>query len=239
VVGATLTLLVGCSGGVAPGPGLPTFPNSTGPLSSGAADVHDVGVVPDDCARVLPTSELVAVLGLPLNSVAVRTTVGVPTPSVGRVERIDCAYSGTPVSGRDSGKALLAVNAAAYDTPADARAQWRFNASAEDGAHRDLPVGTASGVLVERAGEALLTVLYGSGTVSLTLPARPLPGGKTPDVMLVDLARRVLPTMAGAAPPITAPPITTAPMTTAPFAPTNIPPTAVPPSGPVRAAGAT
>ncbi len=186
-------------------------------------------MLPDDCARVLPASELVAVLGLPLDSVAVRTTVGVPTPSVGRVERIDCAYSGTPVSGRDSGKALLAVNAAAYDTPADARAQWRLNASTEDGAHRDLPVGTASGVLVERAGEALLTVLYGSGTVTLTLPARPLPGGKTPDVMLVDLARRVLPTMAGAAPPVT----------TAPFAPASVPPAAVPPSGPVRAAGAT
>jgi hypothetical protein len=62
-------------------------------------------------------------------------------------------------------------------------------------------------VLVERPGETLLAVQYGSGTITLVLPERPLPAGSTPASMLVDLARRVLPTMAGAAPaPSPAPP---------------------------------
>ncbi len=224
MIGASLVLLAGCSGGAAPGPSLPTFPGSGGASSTATSAVHDVGVVPDDCSRVLPVGELVAVLGMPLDSVVVRTTIGVPAPSVGRVERIDCAYSGTAASGRDSGKPVLGVNAAAYTDAAAARAQWKLNAAAEDGAQREVAVGAASGVLVERPGEALLTVQYGSGTVTLRLPARPLPGGATPAVMLVDIARRVLPTMAGAAPPVTAP-----------FTPSPSPTST---SGPVRAAGA-
>jgi len=51
---------------------------------------------------------------------------------------------------------------------------------------------------------------YGSGTVSLLLPNRPLPPGSTPAAMLIDLARRVLPTMAGVAPSPTAAPTTSA-----------------------------
>jgi hypothetical protein len=225
MIGAALAVLAGCSGASAPGPNLPTFPSSGVAASTGSAAVHDVGVVPDDCSRVLAVGELVAVLGLPLDSIVVRTTIGVPAPSVERLERIDCVYSGTPASGRDRGKPLLAVNAAAYATPAAASAQWKLNAAAEDGAHRTLPVGIASGVLVERPGVTLLTVLYGSGTITLTLPARPLPGGSTPAVMLVDLARRVLPTMAAAAPPA-------APVTSA------RPSSPAPSPGPMRAAGA-
>lgn len=184
-----------------PGPGLPTFPGSAGGASSAAASAAaDAGVVPDDCTRILPVDQLVAVLGLPLNSIVVRTTVGVPAPGVGRVERMDCAYTGTAPAGPDSGKRLLAINAAAYTTPAAARAQWMLNTAGEDGARRDAPVGSASGVLVERPGESLLAVQYGSGTVTLVLPDQPLPAGSTPAGMLVDLARRVLPAMAGAAP---------------------------------------
>ncbi len=234
MIGAALAMLAGCSGSVAPGPSLPTFPSSDIAASTAAGGAHDVGVVPDDCSRVLPVGELVAVLGLPLDSVVVRTTIGLPAPSVDRVERIDCAYSGTPASGPDRGKVLLAINAAAYATPAAADTQWKLNATAEDGAHRALPVGTASGVLVERPGTTLLTVLYGSGTITLTLPARPLPGGSTSGAMLVDLARRVLPTMARAAPPVASASSTIAPITSS-----VAPPPAAPSLDPVRASGAT
>jgi hypothetical protein len=207
-IGAIFALLAGCSSAAAPGPGLPTFPGPEGGSASAAASrAADVGVVPDDCARILPADQLVAVLGLPLNSIVVRTTVGVPAPTVGRVERMDCAYTGTAPAGSESGRRLLAINAAAYTTVAAARAQWTLNTAGEDGVHRDEPVGSASGVLVERPGETLLAVQYGSGTVTLVLPDRPLPAGSTPASMLVDLARRVLPTMAGAAPaPSSAPP---------------------------------
>jgi hypothetical protein len=206
-IGAIFALLAGCSSAAVPGPSLPTFPGSDGGSSATASVAADAGVVPDDCARILPADQLVAVLGLPLNSIVVRTTVGVPAPTVGRVERMDCAYTGTAPAGSEGGKRLLAINAAAYTTSAAARAQWMLNTAGEDGVHRDEPVGSASGVLVERPGETLLAVQYGSGTVTLVLPDRPLPAGSTPASMLVDLARRVLPTMAGAAPaPSPAPP---------------------------------
>jgi hypothetical protein len=200
LIGAILTLLVGCSAAPEPGPSLPTFPASdAASASAAAATVADSGVVPDDCARILPVDQVVAVFGLPLNSVMVRTTVGVPAPSVGRVERMDCAYTGT-APGPDSGRRILAINAAAYTSQAAAHAQWMLNTSGEDGVHREQPVGSAAGMLVERPGETLLAVQYGSGTVTLVLPDRPLPAASTPAAMLVDLARRVLPTMAGAAP---------------------------------------
>jgi hypothetical protein len=201
LIGAILTLLVGCSAAPEPGPSLPTFPASDGAsASAAAATVADSGVVPDDCARILPVDQVVAVFGLPLNSVMVRTTVGVPAPSVGRVERMDCAYTGTAPGGPDSGRRILAINAAAYTSQDAAHAQWMLNTAGEDGVHREQPVGSAAGMLVERPGETLLAVQYGSGTVTLVLPDRPLPAASTPAAMLVDLARRVLPTMAGAAP---------------------------------------
>lgn len=210
LLGCALALLAGCTNAAAPGPSLPTFPASgPGSASAAASTVHDAGVVPDDCSRILPVGELVAVLGMPLDSAVVRTVVGVPAPSVGRTERMDCTYSGTAAAGPDSGKRLLAINAAAYTTPAAARAQWKLNTAGEDGVHRDQPVGSAPGVLVERPGEKLLAVLYGSGTVTIVLPDRPLPPGRAPDAMLVDLARRVLPTMAAAAPPASAAPTPT------------------------------
>jgi hypothetical protein len=205
VIGAALAFLTSCSGAPVPEPSLPTFAESSGLSSSAAASAaQDAGVVPDDCSRILPVPELVAVFGMPLDSIVVKTTVGVPAPSVGRVERMDCTYSGTAAAGPDSGKRVLAINAAAYTTPAAAHAQWVLNTAGEDGVHRDAPVGTAPGVLVERAGETLLAVQYGSGTVTILLPNRPLPPGSTTAAMLVDLARRVLPTMAGVAPSPTA-----------------------------------
>jgi hypothetical protein len=205
VIGASLLLLTGCAGAPVPGTSLPTFAESNASSASAVASAaRDAGVVPDDCARILPVGELVAVFGMPLDSVVVRTTVGVPAPSVGRLERMDCAYSGTAAAGPNSGKRLLAINAAAYTTPAAARAQWELNTDGEDGVHHDAPVGSASGVLIERPEEVVLAVQYGSGTVTIVLPNRPLPPGSTAAATLVDLARRVLPTMPGVAPPPTA-----------------------------------
>jgi len=200
LIGAILTLLVGCSGAPVPGPSLPTFPAAHDPSSAAAAVRSDAGVVPDDCTRILPVDQLVAVLGLPLNSLVVRTTVGVPAPSVGRLERMDCAYTGTAPSGPDSGRRVLAINAAAYTSPAAAHEQWVRNTASEEGAHRPQPVGSATGELVERPGETLLAVQYGSGTVTLVLPDRPLPPASNAAATLVDLARRVLATMPGVAP---------------------------------------
>ncbi len=198
-----------CAGGPpVDGPSLPTFPSAVGTSAAPSPGVVDRGVVPDDCSRLLPVTDLGALLGLPLDTVAVRTTVGVPSPSVGRTERLDCAYTGT-AGGPAVGRPLLGVNAAAYADAAAAADHWRLNAGAEEGTRRSLPIGAASAILIERGGEAVLTVLYGSGTLTFTLPSRPLPRNRPPGDVLVDLALRVLPTVAGAAPkaaPVPSPP---------------------------------
>lgn len=193
-------LVTSCASGAAiDRPSLPTFPAAAGTSASASPGAADQGSVPDDCSRLLPAADLGALLGLPLDTVAVRTTVGVPSPSVGRTERLDCAYTGTP-GGPAVGRPLLGVNAAAYSGAAAAADHWKLNADAEDGTRRQLPIGTAKAILIERGGETLLTVLYGSGTLTLTLPERPLPGNRAPGDVLVDLALRVLPTIAGTAP---------------------------------------
>lgn len=194
VVVAVVVMSAACSGAEAvTGPALPTFPAA--PTSAVAGTAVDEGLLPDQCARILPVADLGALLGMPLDTVAVRTTIGVPAPSVGRVERIDCEYGGTA-----GGGTLLDVNAAAYTDAAAARKQWRTNAAVEDGDRRELPVGAASAVLVERPREAVLLVAYGSGTLTVVLPGGPPPAGTSREALLVDLAQRLLPALAVIAP---------------------------------------
>lgn len=212
VVGvAVLCLVVALGtacGGETPEPtSLPTFPTSAGGAGQPTGPGSVEGDVPDDCARILKESDLGALLGLPLDSVAVRSTLGVPQPAVGRTERIACRYTGTP-GGPARGRTLLDLNVSAYSDPAAAAAQWRVNADAEDGERSEFPIGSATAVLVERPKEAVLAVAYHVSNLSFVLPEGPLPGGRTPRDALVDLALRVLPTVVQApeAPPPTTPP---------------------------------
>ncbi|MEJ3655321.1 hypothetical protein WEH80_20340 [Actinomycetes bacterium KLBMP 9759] len=189
-----LLLSAACGGQGEPGPALPTFPSSSTP--GAAANAPDDGLVPDDCTRVFTANDMGALFGLPLESVDVKTTVGVPAPSVGRTERLECAYTGRPKS---PAKGLLVkINLAAYSDPAAAEKQWGINTAAEDGDHRRQPIGAANSELIERREESILAVVHGAGTLTLTLPERPLPGGKSRPDVLFDLALRALPTLAEA-----------------------------------------
>jgi len=186
------------------GPSLPTFPAAHPTSAAAAPGAPQDGAIPNDCVRLLTVADLGALLGLPLDSVAVRSTVGVPAPSVGRTERLDCSYTGT-AGGPVRGRTLLSLSAASYASPGAASAQWKLNAAAEDGTRRELPIGAASAVLVERGGEAVLTVVYGSGTLTFTLPDGPLPGNRARADVLVDLALRVLPGIAATASVVASP----------------------------------
>jgi hypothetical protein len=181
---------------------VPTFPATPNAPASGGAGPVDEGLLPDDCTRVLAGNDLGALFGLPLDSVAVHTTLGVPAPAVGRTERLACSY--TRAGGAHD--ALLDLNVGAY-TDADAAAkQWRTNADVEDGAHRDVALGGAHGVLVERPQEVVLMVANGAETLTFVMPERirirDLSAGDT----LVDLALRVLPAVSAAASPAPTPP---------------------------------
>jgi hypothetical protein len=217
VILAALGLVVAASSCGAPAADptvLPTFSAETSAADATTGAGVDEGAIPNDCERVLGVAHLNALLGLPLETVTVRSTLGVPEPSVGRTERLACRYS-TRAPGPARGR-LLDLNAASYSSPEAAEAQWRRNADIESGVHTDIAIGSAGAVLVERGGEALLSVVYGPATLTLILPDQPLPGGRPRAEALVDLALRVLPAVTPRTPPAPPAPAPTPPAVTAP-----------------------
>jgi hypothetical protein len=201
LVATLLATVVACGSPAVEPTTVPTFPETTEKRVASDASAPAYGAVPDNCDVLLTASDLEALLGLPLHSVTVRTTIHVPQPSVGRTERITCVYSGTADPVR--GDVLLDLDASAYSDADAATEQWRVNANAQDGDHRRIPIGSASAVLVERRGESVLLVVNEASNLTVLLPDRPLPGNRSRAEALVDLALRVLPALAtgGAATP--------------------------------------
>ena len=192
--GVLLVLLTGACG-IASGETdrlpVPTFDESTTNAAADPGAPVATGL-PADCTRILTPEDLAALFGLPLGSVAVRTTIGAGAPSVGRTERTTCSYTGT---GRERGT-LLAMVAGRYTDAGAAASHWRINVDAEDGEARDLPIGAAPGVLVERPGEAVLLVVNEADTLTLVLPDDVRVGDRSSADLLADLAQRVLPRLA-------------------------------------------
>jgi hypothetical protein len=165
---------------------LPTFAASSPSVTSQAGP--DQGAIPDDCERLLATAELTALLGLPLDTVMVRSTVHVAAPSVGRTERVACRYS-TKAAGPVRGRPLLDLNASAYVSPEAAQQQWRRNADIEDGVHRDLPDQPLPGnrprteALVDLALRVLPAVVPRTPPRPAAAPAPERPAAITPQVL--------------------------------------------------------
>ena len=201
LIGAILTLLVGCSAAPVPGPSLPTFPASDdGSASAAAVDRARTPASSRTTARgSSPSTSSSPCSGCRSTASSCAPRVGVPAPSVGRLERMDCAYTGTAPAGPDSGKRVLAINAAAYTSPDAAHAQWVLN-TVRRGRRAPRPAGRQRRRGARRAagGDAAGRPLR-LGHRTLVLPDQPLPAASTAAGMLVDLARRVLPTRA--APP--------------------------------------
>jgi len=193
----------GCAAADAQTTPVPTFPAPSATAGGAPGEADRGGALPTDCAELLAVADLGALLGLPLDSVAVRTTIGVAEPSVGRTERVACRYTGI---GAARGT-LLDINLASYVDAAAAANQWRVNAGAESGERRDLPIGAASAALFDRAMESVLMVTYDDDTLTFVLPEGPRPAGRPRGDVLVDLALRVLPAVgppaATPAPPTT------------------------------------
>lgn len=178
---------------------VPTFAVPAADGSAGPGEADRTGAVPTECGDMLSAADLGALLGRPLDSVTVRTTIGVAEPSVGRTERVACRYTGT---GASRG-VLLDINVARYSDAPAALKQWTTNVGVEDGDRRDLSIGAAPAALFDRAGESVLMVTYDDDTLTFVLPEGPRPGDRPRGDVLVDLALRVLPVVG---PPRTAAP---------------------------------
>ncbi|WP_214405226.1 hypothetical protein [Pseudonocardia lacus] len=181
-------LVLAACGAEKNGPKVPTFADQAAAAAAAAGPAKDEGAVPDDCSRLIGTGDLGALLGLPLDSVALRTTQHVEAPSVGRTERVACDYTGQgSVKGR-----LLQLDVSAYVDADAAAAHWRVNSEAEDGDRIEVSIGSASAVLVHRRSDSVLRVVHGTHNLAFVLPNRKLPGERTAEEVLVDLALRVL-----------------------------------------------
>jgi hypothetical protein len=185
---------------------VPTFAASAS--GSVAAAAPRIGL-PEDCATFLGPDDLGALFARPLGSTALRTIRGVPEPSVGRTERVGCRFSG---SGPGGGNTLLDINLGRYSDAVSATRQWRLNTNAErsDGRSRDLAIGSAPAVAIERRTETVLAVVYGVDTLTFVLPASAGAPGAPVD-RLVDLALRILPKDASSQPSPPDPPASPTP----------------------------
>lgn len=199
--------VTGCGAAEMPPTPVPTFTGPSAEADAASGNERPDGSLPTDCTEMLAVGDLGALLGLPLDSVAVSSIIGVPEPSVGRTERVACTYTGTaasPVRG-----ILLDVNVARYVDAAAAANQWETNTGVESGERHDLSIGAAAAALFDRPDESVLMVTYDDDTLRFVLPEGPRPGDRSRRDLLVDLALRVLPVVG---PPSAAP---AAPTTTA------------------------
>jgi hypothetical protein len=187
---ALLVGVVGC--GSPPMVAVPTFPAVSPTVTTAPPPEPGAGHLPTDCELIVGHDELPALLGLPVDSVTVRTVQGVPSPSVGRLERIDCTYMVTDPGVSPPGVVLRMTLgkyvdvAAAHDQHDRNVADQRGGASAS--AQSDL--GAAAATVVQRGARTVLLTCYDAITVDLDLAQRPWP--LPPRDLLTDLARRVL-----------------------------------------------
>lgn len=183
----SLASLTGCAARPKAEVPLPAFPASAAPEPV-ARILYD-GL--PSCDALLPVAELEAVLGLPLDEVAVTDVRDVPAPSVGRLQRTTCTYAGTDATGPVRG-VVLELTAGRYGDAAAARAQRDRNAAARaDGPGRPVVLGAALGSEHAPDGGAELLLAHGGFTLELLLPAGVADRRGGADV-LTDLALRAL-----------------------------------------------
>jgi len=163
--------------------------------SFAAAVAESAAVVPVsstrslDCAALLPAADLPALLGLPIDGVAVTAVRGAPAPRVGRIERYTCRYTAIdrtwPVSGE-----VLVLTVARFTDPAAAAAQSARNAAAA-GPTRRVDLGAATAVTAAGPGRTALFTAHRDLTVDLTV-LDGVAADRSPTDVALDLARRTL-----------------------------------------------
>lgn len=176
------------SGNIAEPVAVPSFSASTTPAPPPAP--NRATLVPTDCGELLAGSpDMAALLGQPVGAVAARAVIGLPSPSVGQLERVTCNYV---LAGQSGPSVVLTV--AAFTTPDAAAAQRDRNVAAERSdtrASEPVTIGTAVGSLLTEPGRHLLFVSCDRFLVTAAMPPAVAPGGQVKPT-LVDLVQRVL-----------------------------------------------
>jgi hypothetical protein len=191
VIAVILAGCAGCGGGpVQPTP-VPTF---TAPSVQKPAPARRDTLLPTDCVQVLSEGSVAALLAQPVDAFSSHTVLGVGSPSVELLERLDCSYRRRG----DTAAPTLALRAQAYADSTAASRHYKINLAAESPeAHttKDTAIGTAHAVLLSEPARCVLMVTYGRVNLTISLPEAVVPTLATADV-LVDLAQRILPSLA-------------------------------------------
>lgn len=217
----SLAVLVACAlAGCSSASGDSTIPVPTFPVPAAGGSTPGAGPIkialPDDCTRLMSADQAGALFGQALASVTAQTVRGVPEPSVGRTERVACTYrsNGQDAANSAKGPVLYQLNIGRYGDAAGAKRQWQLNGNAERADARssqDLTIAGAPAVLIERADESTLALVYGVDTLTFVLPVA-APGQNRPAAeTLPDLARRIIPALAPTQPPGSRPAVAPAP----------------------------
>jgi hypothetical protein len=150
-------------------------------------------LLPTSCADLLTGSpDLTALLGQPIDSLDAHPIVGLPSASVGQLERLTCTYT---QAGHNH--PILVLTVAGFTDPAAAQVQRERNLTAErSDTLTDKPVtmGTAHATLLTEPGHTLLFVAAGRATLTADLTSGVVPSPQT-EPLLTDLAQRILPNL--------------------------------------------
>lgn len=208
-----LSAVAGCGNGDVDNEPIPTFSSAVNSAPSDRTARETL--LPTECADALSAEQMAALLGQPLDGVAVRTVIGQPAPSVGQLERVTCRYQRVP-SGRQldsqgvgqawAGDVMIIMSA--YGTREQARNQHATNVAAERSDARsasNLSIGSAPAVLLDERTQTVLMVVSGRSAVSVAVQGGVIAPNDT-RAMLVDMAQRVLPNLAPEQPPVPAAP---------------------------------
>ncbi len=144
------------------------------------------------CAQLLSQDEAVAVLGLPLDGLAIADVRGLPAPQVGRTARETCTYTAVnpawPVKG-----VVLVVTVGWFVDPPSARAQHDRNIVDAAGGVAAVPerLGAATAAVVVRPDRTVLLSVYRRISVDAEI-TNAVGGSRGPRAALDDIVRRVL-----------------------------------------------
>lgn len=217
-LGLCAGVLAGCGTAAGdPGIAVPTFAAESSGAGAGAEPVPIA--LPDDCAELMDPEQAGALFGQALGSVSVQSVRGVPEPAVNRTERTACTYRAGGQEqafggARTNGPVLYQLNIGRYGDVASARRQWQLNSNAEREsaiASRDLTIGGSPAVLIERADESTLAMVYGVDTLTFVLPVAAPGQNRSAAETLPDLAQRILSALTPTQPPGSLPTVTPSP----------------------------
>jgi hypothetical protein len=194
----TTTMIIGVSWAWKPAPSVTDpvpLPGFTAPASARAAPdpLRRDTLLPTSCADLFNGSpDITALLGQPIDSLDAHPIVGLPSASVGQLERLTCTYT---QAGHN--QPILVLTVAGFTDPAAAAAQRERNLTAErSDTLTDKPVtmGTAHATLLTEPGHTLLFVAAGRDTLTADLTSGAVPSPQT-EPILTDLAQRILPNL--------------------------------------------